>query len=357
MKHKQNKTKLRPILLKPSLLLFPSNPRFKLKKSAIMVFKEWDLVEVLRRENDLCGSWFSGKIIAIDGDGSYIVRYELLVDHKGEPLLEKVLGEYVRPQPPNGMGKRWMVGNIAEVFDVPCWRVGKVVKVLNNDYFIIKLFGSIQLKEFHQSNLRIRQAWNGSTWSMIEKISPNKENNLCYSIYSQSFVRRGSTTDDISSLKARLGEKCMNGSTKMDVKTDKTANYPLNSSSGLVWSSEGSNHCSVASSSFIEFPEYYPNQYSLKSSRNIFGSSDTELSFSSSSGQKHLSPSPEDNIEVDIHKLELRAYQSTVQAFYALGPLSWEQESLLTNLRLSLHISNEEHLLQLRHLLSTQVQR
>lgn len=55
---------------------------------------------------------------------------------------------------------------------------------------------------------------------------------------------------------------------------------------------------------------------------------------------------------LNIHELELRAYRSTVRALHAAGLLTWEQESLLTNLRLSLNISNEEHLLQLRHLLA-----
>jgi hypothetical protein len=56
---------------------------------------------------------------------------------------------------------------------------------------------------------------------------------------------------------------------------------------------------------------------------------------------------------VDVHGLELEAYRSTMQALYASGPLTWEQESLLTNLRMSLNISNEEHLRQLRRLLSS----
>ncbi|CAL5091089.1 unnamed protein product [Urochloa decumbens] len=58
------------------------------------------------------------------------------------------------------------------------------------------------------------------------------------------------------------------------------------------------------------------------------------------------------DLHMNVHELELQAYQSTIRAFHAAGPLTWEQESLLTNLRLSLNISNEEHLLQLRHLLS-----
>lgn len=61
----------------------------------------------------------------------------------------------------------------------------------------------------------------------------------------------------------------------------------------------------------------------------------------------------EEEAAAGVHGLELEAYRSTMRALYASGPLTWEQEALLTNLRLSLNISNEEHLLQLRHLLSS----
>ncbi|XP_029118519.1 uncharacterized protein [Elaeis guineensis] len=53
-------------------------------------------------------------------------------------------------------------------------------------------------------------------------------------------------------------------------------------------------------------------------------------------------------LEEEIHHLELHAYHSTMLALYASGPLSWEKEALMTNLRLMLHISNDEHLLELR---------
>ena len=63
-------------------------------------------------------------------------------------------------------------------------------------------------------------------------------------------------------------------------------------------------------------------------------------------------PSNEE-VEVSIHSLELHAYRSTLEALYASGPLSWDQEALLTNLRIMLHISNDEHLKELKHLIST----
>ena len=127
-------------------------------------------MEVLRREHDPCGSWFTGNILSADGD-NYIVRYRLLMDHGGKQVVEKVQGKDVRPLPPSVKGKSWAVGDIVEVFDIQCWRVGKVAKLFkNNNRFVIKFFGSIQLKEFHASSLRIRQAWHGNKWMVIGKV-------------------------------------------------------------------------------------------------------------------------------------------------------------------------------------------
>ena len=51
-----------------------------------------------------------------------------------------------------------------------------------------------------------------------------------------------------------------------------------------------------------------------------------------------------------IHRLELNAYLCTLGVMYASGPLSWEKEELLTNLRISLNISNDEHLMGIKNL-------
>lgn len=64
-----------------------------------------------------------------------------------------------------------------------------------------------------------------------------------------------------------------------------------------------------------------------------------------------LLPTKEE-LAAEIHRLELHAYRCTMEALHASGPLSWEQEALVTNLRLSLHISNDEHLMELRSLVS-----
>lgn len=134
-----------------------------------MKFGKGDSVEALRREHDRWGTWFPGTIVSINGD-DYVIGYEFLVDQKGKLVLEKIPREDVRPQPVHHVGKKWRVGDMAEVFDAHCWRVGKVAKALQRNWFVIRLFGSIQLKEFHESNLRTRQAWHNNKWSEIGKV-------------------------------------------------------------------------------------------------------------------------------------------------------------------------------------------
>lgn len=50
-------------------------------------------------------------------------------------------------------------------------------------------------------------------------------------------------------------------------------------------------------------------------------------------------------VQEHIHRLELEAYAALMKAFHACGDaLSWEKEGLLSDLRVHLHVSNDEHL-------------
>lgn len=396
-----------------------------------------NLVEVLKKENDPSGCWFPGIVASADGNNC-IVRYKGVINNKGEPVVERVREEDVRPRPPIEKGEGWKVGDIAEVFDIQCWRVAKIVKVLKNVHFVVRLFGSIQLREFHKSNLRIRQAWHNNKWSLVGKFTENKQtgnnhtqdyseqpgslicrappqairqgihlrvanakkhlkdkhshNEMCLPVRTskrshihcselpssedprvRSCKKRKSSpndrrcdqplvrnhcffmqVDDSSSPKVRVDKKSRNKSIEMDAKMKKETNNWIHNTSVLPLFSEGSDQCSIASCSLNAYDDY-PGENSGDRVEIILDNSDAESSFPPLVSKRNSPPSPRHKLEVDVHKLELQAYNSTVQALYASGPLSWEQESLLTNLRLSLHISNEEHLLQLRHLLSTQV--
>jgi hypothetical protein len=50
---------------------------------------------------------------------------------------------------------KWMIGDVTEVLDRNTWKLGKILKMLKNDYFVIRLADCIRLKEFHISSLRI----------------------------------------------------------------------------------------------------------------------------------------------------------------------------------------------------------
>ncbi|XP_020269686.1 uncharacterized protein LOC109844925 [Asparagus officinalis] len=135
-----------------------------------MRFKEGSRVEVLRNKKEAYGSWFPARTLSKVGN-MYTVRYELCLTSKGEPMIEKVPEEDIRPCPLLvNEGESWAVGDIAEAFDLCCWRVGKIAKIFRDNCCVVRLFGSIQLKKFHVSDLRVRQAWRNNRWISLGKV-------------------------------------------------------------------------------------------------------------------------------------------------------------------------------------------
>lgn len=106
--------------------------------------------------------------------------------------------------------------------------------------------------------------------------------------------------------------------------------------------------CSVNSNSLHELP-YHSSAFE----DNEGCSSDAESSCWLGCKEKISLPPTKEEITEKIHSLELHAYRCTIGAFHAAGPLSWEQETLVTDLRISLHISNDEHLIEIKNLMST----
>uniref|UniRef100_A0A1D1XKH0 Protein EMSY n=1 Tax=Anthurium amnicola TaxID=1678845 RepID=A0A1D1XKH0_9ARAE len=362
-----------------------------------MKFKNGCPVEVLRRPDESFGAWFPARIISVDCHG-YTVRFEHFLTIKGEQIVEKVnLGD-IRPCPPFLVSERgWTLGDMVEVFDLESWKAGKVAKVLRNNRLVIRIFGSIQLREFHNSSIRVLQAWQHNKWVRIEKVNGQRQiSNLFQKISPVGPTKRKfgfhlkSSPDDnitgngkkqkstlgrgqlatgtllkegnvISFPETKVAEKYLHATIKdsnivpcgLDLRRVNTSMHAMQQSLPLRIPEENIE-CSVASCSGNFFPEYTLYD-SVKSCRDMVGSSlgDAESLYPLAPGGKCCFA--KDNLVEIVHMLELHAYKSTVQALYASGPLSWEQESLLTNLRLSLHISNEEHLLQLRNLLSAQV--
>ncbi|XP_074567586.1 uncharacterized protein LOC141824236 [Curcuma longa] len=374
-----------------------------------MEFKEGDRVEVFKRKGEQFGSWFPAKVSSVDRDFC-TVKYELFLTFDGKHVVETVNKEDIRSCIPVALSSckdRWIASDIVEVFDAFSWRVGKIVKVLKGDRVVIKLFGSIQLRQYSVSDLRIPQVWQKNQLNLVDKANRKKEVACDYAPSDFNFARkqdfganRGIIKQDANSLsvkhkrvgctsirnlKRNLDSYCRISSAELDRITDKKKKWsrtvvPKGDDGQHVFcrgtiarnamgnkredvmnllsiplmvseEEEGDDECSVAScSSGKEALVHSHHSGHLKGTK--FTSTDDAMSSCSSKRMKEFQSEYRDELAANVHELELHAYRSTVQAFHALGPLSWEQESLLTNLRLSLNISNEEHLLHLRHLLS-----
>ncbi|CAN1270866.1 hypothetical protein LINPERPRIM_LOCUS14020 [Linum perenne] len=341
---------------------------------SMMKFRKGDLVEILRRESEHDGgSWFPGHVVSVR-DSHFLVKYEtLLVNDGGDAVMEKVSKLDVRPRPPlpvKDERDKWRVGDVAEVFDVHCWRIGKIVKELKkkkNNNFVVKLSGSIQLKEFHVSDMRVQQVWHKNKWFLIGKDAQSRPNDgdelasrkptvqpvgrrprvSCSKVKENKFIEQENKMSRQHERSSKDLVIRMTGFNQRPIEHNNVVHDVEEARSPHLFD-VATEECSVASCSSNDFA-YSRDHDFHRSSSAVSENSDAESSFPSLSARKQSSGQ---NLDADVHALEFHAYKSTVKALYASGPLSWEQELLLSNLRHSLHISDEEHLLQLRHLLS-----
>ncbi|KAL0407812.1 UNVERIFIED_CONTAM: hypothetical protein Sradi_1715600 [Sesamum radiatum] len=288
-----------------------------------MRFKKGDKVEVMDRK-DVPVSWRAAEILSCIGH-TYRVQYDSYPGVASNQMVEMVPLKFLRPRPPLVQGvESCIAGDIVEVFNEYSWKIAAILKVpgvkktnkrnkihpqaaaFQNQY-LVRLLGCSQELVVDRSDIRMRQTWHDDKWILMGK--------------------RAKESDFLGYSGVRSSE--------------------LNSSD--------SDACSVGSCSVTN-----------QSPKNCYGdsmpvhcqeidtlSSDAESSYGSGSQRRSSFLPPKEELEVSIRRLELHAYRSTLEALYASGPLSWEQEALLTNLRIMLHISNDEHLNELKHLSST----
>ncbi|GAB4828318.1 hypothetical protein Ancab_035314 [Ancistrocladus abbreviatus] len=238
---------------------------------------------------------------------------------------------------------------------------------LNNDHLATKKINSIQ--EFQAAPSRTlkrkfpfleKEAYAGCS----QKLRLNEKESRRLQFISMPRSSLPEKVDAVASSRKRLDEKCMHpsfnnritGCSEMflgweirDGAVGCTRAIRLESSDAdSVSSSVGS--CSVSRN----YPCMQPHAFSTGPFEESDNSQCSDAESCCRSGFEEgncLLPSAM-KLTDEIRRLELHAYRCTMEALHASGPLSWEQESLLTNLRDSLHISNDEHLMELRNLVS-----
>lgn len=190
-------------------------------------------MEVCRKDEGPFGSWCRARIISGDGQ-HYKVQYENLLDVDRESIVEEVYSEAIRPAPPSmkSLGK-WVAGDTIEVYDHHSWKIGKIVKVLPSNFFIVKLLESLRERTCHQSNLRPRLSWQDGKWVCAQQAIRSHhtrfetaQERVCFTAFSQE-SHAGLQLQDINVEMAAGNRK--NGQTETNFYSHKplTSSVPL----------------------------------------------------------------------------------------------------------------------------------
>ena len=138
-------------------------------------------MEVLQKAEAPFGSWRPAEIVSGNGH-TYLVSYDPR-PFDGGVDVERIPRKAMRPSPPLPDGPVcWVLGDILEVFDSYSWKVAEVVRLLGQEYHLVRLLGSSQELRVHESNLRTRQLWQGSKWVALPKVQfiPFKLSSTCF---------------------------------------------------------------------------------------------------------------------------------------------------------------------------------
>lgn len=125
-------------------------------------------VEVVSKK-DVLISWKCAEIISGNGR-AYSVMYDCYPGSTSEMAVERVPRKAIRPCPPRveGVGS-WVAGDVVEVLESFSWKIATVLKVLDRDYYLVRLFGVPQEFRVCKSNTRVQQAWEENKWVVIGK--------------------------------------------------------------------------------------------------------------------------------------------------------------------------------------------
>ncbi|KAL2897830.1 DUF724 domain-containing protein 1 [Bienertia sinuspersici] len=384
------------------------------KTSAVMRLHRGNVVEVFTKKKDPSGVWRCAQIVEDNGDG-YMVRYYRFPGITKEGV-DKVPTEAVRPRPPSVAGSAvWNVGDVVEVLDDGYWRVSMIEEVLEDDYYHIQVIGSVDEFRVKKSSIRTRQEWKGNQWFPMEKdvgideklisrmhqiVHMQKLGDMTCVMDIQEPVLRSKKRKALDKLsiteappdcapKQRAVDKevefhiapdCYSFTEKVDTSINLRENHcknkvlvskettrinntrsrnqdvaqslaKISDLNDCVSSKSSVASCSIADDATVDSLV----SHSLASCKQDANSVCSNAESVDCEGDDEVTSIGQSKLEdtLRMHEKELNNYRSTLETLYACGPLSWELEFYLTNLRQKYSVSTDEHLMELRRLKST----
>ncbi|GLJ34979.1 hypothetical protein SUGI_0704130 [Cryptomeria japonica] len=282
-----------------------------------------------------------------------------------------------------------------EVYDNHSWKAGRVLKVLPGRLFVVKLMESLLERTYHLSVIRVQLFWESERWlhnnveagrdhflkmgfwlkkkSHFENqfLEFNKKANAGFTEHEHDEPNKLGT----KYLKRKAGNEVPCGYQADILKTEdaseersaaKKFRYqelvaqsvlpvlkkvdPISSRKKIVREEYLCMSPSTCSSNELDYVLYSDKKNSKQSSNESHFDDPQSPCECANSRQNDFFP--ENEVDCRIHELEITAYRSTMRAFYASGCLTWGPETLLTDLRHELHISDDEHSSELSRLCS-----
>ncbi|KAH9619010.1 hypothetical protein KSS87_000437 [Heliosperma pusillum] len=376
-----------------------------------MRFKVGSMVEVLTKKKAPSGIWRWAEIVADNGDG-YTVRYyrcpDIVKEGVDKVSREAVRP---RPSPLRLTDSvDWAVGDIVEVLDNGYWKVSVIEEVLDEDCYQIRVIGSIDEFRVKKANIRIRQEWKDNKWIVLGKDSRDcedliirarkkailrRQQNSLMNVqsigektslsvkrpfsdissideeYSESIQKRRSVNKEsqfrvihedsysfIGNADSRGNLKAKMGNDNLQILTMKGTNYSnadrINHGDALLFAlTSNSKDCVSVLSSVGSCSDIDPlsDRVLSHASTSYCQEADSLCSDTDSItllGDEEGKSVGECQDTFKTHELDLRSYRYALETLHASGPLSWDQEIMLTDLRMKLYVSNDEHLMELR---------
>ncbi|XP_039033972.1 uncharacterized protein LOC120169971 isoform X2 [Hibiscus syriacus] len=301
-----------------------------------MRFSKGSKVEVLIKEEVPTGAWRCAEIISGNGH-TYSVRYGCFPFTGEAGTVERVLRKAIRPCPPPINGTvDWFPGDIVEVFDDLCWKSAVMVTVFGGNNFSVRILGSNLELEVHRSRLRVRQSWEDGKWFLVGKGSSNsshkrKRSSIGFSGaggQKKRAIEKGSfdgkriivrfpspaseKVDAFVSPNSIRGERCTPSSF-----------YRIDDTGDTLSCASSVGSCSGVGNNGLNLSPYITNDCeNLDDSCSV-----VDTYCERKCGEEASSGGISEGLGMDFRRLELHAYQQALEALYASGPLTWEEEA------------------------------